>query len=326
MKKGYFVISLDYELMWGVRDKKTVDGYGDAILGGKQQLSKTIELLKSYSCSTTVATVGLLFLRDLESIKSQLPELVPNYDDDELSPYPFIADGLGANETKDPFHYGYELTKMLHEATNVELATHTFSHYYCLEPGQELDAFRSDIERASAVALNEQCELKSIVFPRNQYSDDHLKICNELGIITYRGNPSHWIYEAAPGKDQGLGRRLLRLLDTYINITGHHCFEPTDKTPGLPLNIPGSRFLKPYSPLLRVLDGWKLARIKNSMTHAAKLGKVYHLWWHPHNFGLFPEENLNFLTKILKHYSELQKTYGFQSITMEGLSQKRHSK
>ena len=33
MKKGYFVISLDYELMWGVRDSQTKESYGKNILG-----------------------------------------------------------------------------------------------------------------------------------------------------------------------------------------------------------------------------------------------------------------------------------------------------
>ena len=326
MNNGYFVISLDYELMWGVRDKKSVASYGASILGGKEQLFKTIELLKEYGCTTTVATVGLLFLKDRESINKQLPELVPNYIDDKLSPYPFINEGLGVDEAIDPYHFGYDLTKMLKKASNVELGTHTFSHYYCLEPGQNIDAFRRDMKSAIAVAQNENCELKSIVFPRNQYSNEHLKVCSDLDIKTYRGNPAHWIYEAASGKDQSLVRRFLRLMDTYVNITGHHCFEPKESIKGLPMNIPGSRFLKPHSSMLRLLDGWKLSRIKKSMTHAAKFGKGYHLWWHPHNFGSFPTENLNFLTEILKHYINLQNEYGFQSITMNDLYHNTHSK
>jgi hypothetical protein len=30
---GAFVISLDFELFWGVRDKRTISGYGPNILG-----------------------------------------------------------------------------------------------------------------------------------------------------------------------------------------------------------------------------------------------------------------------------------------------------
>ena len=61
MNKGFFVISLDYELMWGVRDKKTVTNYGNSILGGKNGLVQTIEILNEFSCYVTIATVGFLF-------------------------------------------------------------------------------------------------------------------------------------------------------------------------------------------------------------------------------------------------------------------------
>jgi hypothetical protein len=33
MDTGKFVISLDFELMWGVRDTQTIEKYGDAIIG-----------------------------------------------------------------------------------------------------------------------------------------------------------------------------------------------------------------------------------------------------------------------------------------------------
>ena|GEM_PF-6961988 len=58
------------------------------------------------------------------------------------------------------------------------------------------------------------------------------------------------------------------------------------------------------------------------MTYAAKHNKVYHLWWHPHNFGINQDQNFAFLEKILKHYDYLNKRYGFFSITMSDLATK----
>jgi hypothetical protein len=49
---------------------------------------------------------------------------------------------------------------------------------------------------------------------------------------------------------------------------------------------------------------------------------TYHLWWHPHNFGIHQEENFLFLEKILQHYRQLQQEYQFQSITMTNLAEK----
>ena len=57
------------------------------------------------------------------------------------------------------------------------------------------------------------------------------------------------------------------------------------------------------------------------MTHAAKQNLVYHLWWHPHNFGINQAENIAFLNRILDHYQLLNKKYGFKSYTMSALAE-----
>ena len=85
-------------------------------------------------------------------------------------------------------------------------------------------------------------------------------------------------------------------------------------------NIPASRFLRPYSKRLAFMDWLRLKRITKSMTHAAKHGLTYHLWWHPHNFGINIKENLAFLEKILLHYEELSKKYSFRSVSMQQLA------
>ena len=56
------------------------------------------------------------------------------------------------------------------------------------------------------------------------------------------------------------------------------------------------------------------------MTFAAKNKKVYHLWWHPHNFGVHQDENFKILNKILDHYDFLNSKYGFKSSTMGDIS------
>lgn len=53
------------------------------------------------------------------------------------------------------------------------------------------------------------------------------------------------------------------------------------------------------------------------MTYAAKRGLLYHLWWHPHNFGRDIEENFNTLRNILAHYKKLNVKYNFESKTMK---------
>ena len=48
---GTFVISLDLELMWGVRDHSTVAEYGDAVLGGRAAIPKMLDRFRVNFCT-----------------------------------------------------------------------------------------------------------------------------------------------------------------------------------------------------------------------------------------------------------------------------------
>ena len=72
------------------------------------------------------------------------------------------------------------------------------------------------------------------------------------------------------------------------------------------------RPIKPHLPL----EGLKLRRIKRQMLHAAKNGLTFHLWWHPHNVGVYTPEHMKQLEEIFSYYDELKKTYGMRSLNM----------
>ena len=203
---------------------------------------------------------------------------------------------------------------------NHEISTHTFCHYYCLEDGQSINEFEEDLKQSIKIAKKRGFEIKSIIFPRNQLNPDYLKICKEHGIISYRGNEQSWIYKASKGNEQSLFKRFYRLSDSYFNISGDNIYNYETIKKTVPLNIPSSAFLRPFNKKLSFLESLRLLRIKNGMTLAAKKNKVFHLWWHPHNFGVNQTENLTFLKKILLHYKFLNKKYDFKSITMSMLT------
>ena len=52
------------------------------------------------------------------------------------------------------------------------------------------------------------------------------------------------------------------------------------------------------------------------MLHAAKNGLTFHLWWHPHNVGVYTEAHMKQLEEIFSYYDELRKTYGMRSLNM----------
>lgn len=322
MDTGKFIISLDFELMWGVRDNRTKDNYGPNILGVRPALDQMLEVFEQYDIRATFAVVGFLFHKDKESLYEKIPDLKPSYLDANLSPYNDLKSFLGEDETDDPYYFGYSLVKKIKNKKVHEIATHTYCHYYCLEKGQTIKQFEEDLKYAIAIANSNEVEIKSIVFPRNQYNDDYLAVCEKLGITSFRGNEKSRIYESSNGEEQTLIRRALRLVDSYINITGYNCYKYEQMKECSLINIASSRFLRPYSAKLAFMDCLKFLRIKNAMTYAAKNNLMYHLWWHPHNFGSNCIENIKFLQKILRHYEFLSEKYNFQSITMDELSNK----
>ena len=318
--EGIFTISLDFELYWGMRDKTTIEGYADNLNGVEDVSASLLEVFGAYGVHATWATVGFMFYDDIDDLNRNLPLKKPDYKDREINPYEYIE---GNNHLEKKYHFVPKIIKSIADDENQEIATHTFSHYYCLEDGQSKDDFRSDITQAiDTIKEKTGKETYSLVFPRNQWNEDYFPILSDLGLQSYRGNEKYWIYNA-PNEEENIKpkRRAIRLMDAYINISGHNTYPLSELvTDGL-LNIPASRYLRPVSKTLSFLEGIRLKRIKNAMSHAAKNGELFHLWWHPHDFGANIEANIMFLTKVLEHYKVLEKEYGMKALNMKEVAQ-----
>ena len=202
-----------------------------------------------------------------------------------MSPYNGHFSCVEEDENVDPFHFGNCLIRQIQDAKQ-EIGSHTFSHYYCLEKGQTKEDFKEDLLQAKKIALKSGIELKSIIFPRNQYNKDYLNVCEEIGFTSFRGNEKLWLFSSKTQGNDTFLRRPFRLFDSYFNLSGHNCYSMQELNKNSLINIPSSRFLRPYSKRFKAFEKFRLKRITDSMTHAAKKGLVYHLWWHPHNFGI----------------------------------------
>jgi peptidoglycan/xylan/chitin deacetylase (PgdA/CDA1 family) len=315
--QSHFVISLDFELMWGVRDQLSIAQYGVNVRGVRSALPRILDLFDKFDIRATWATVGFLFCETKEELIAGLPELRPTYRNAAFSNYSYLSE-IGSNEKDDPYYFGFSLLKEIMSRPSQEIATHTFSHYYSLEEGQTPDQFQADIEAATAAAMRRGIKLKSIVFPRNQYAAKHLEIACACGLSTFRGNERSWLYQPALSDEQFMLRRAGRLADHYLNLTGHHVQHP--KPNGGLMEVASSRFLRPYSSALTPLDNLRLSRIKRAIDAAATDNGIFHLWWHPHNFGLNTDENLSFLNAILSHFARVRETTGICSSRMDDFS------
>ena len=309
---GRFVISLDFELMWGVRDKRTIADYGRNILGVRQVVPALLALFAERRIACTWATVGMLFFATKRDLLAALPEQRPRYADPRLSPYHDLS-GIGDGEETDPYWYGLSMIKRVMDYPRQEIGTHTFSHFYCLEPGGDPPAFRADLEACAAAAARLGLTLASIVFPRNQTSAAHLSVCRDVGLRAFRGNERIWFHRAGSGDDQTLLRRGFRLADSFLPLGGAYDRDPSI-VDGL-IDVPSSRFLRPALGNDR-LETLRFTRIASAMETAARRKTVFHLWWHPHNFGVQTDRNLAFLRAILDHFRTLEDRFGMRSMTM----------
>jgi peptidoglycan/xylan/chitin deacetylase (PgdA/CDA1 family) len=314
-----FTISLDFELHWGGFEKWPLGQYRNYFLQTRQVIPRMLDVFEKYDVHVTWASVGLLFFDDYQKLVAGFPDEKPTYQKEDLSAYHFIEHaGVGPSEESDPFHYGLSLIRRIVAMPHQELGSHTFSHFYCNEPGQTLSQFRSDLLAAQRAAAALGHRLRSLVFPRNQFNEDYLKVCYECGIIAVRDNPNDWFWNIQSTQHEPAAKRLVRGLDAYLPIGKKNTYSLATIAlrENLPVCLPASRLLRPYRSSELFLNAMKIARIKKEMTNAARRGEVYHLWWHPHNFGNFSEQNLSGLEKILRHYSYCRERYGMSSLTM----------
>ena len=321
--KGTFTISLDFELHWGGFEKWPLENYRQYFLNTRKTIPEMLSLFTQYEVHVTWASVGILFHQTRQELMDNIPASKPTYKIKELSAYNFIEkNGIGNDEQEDPFHFAPHLIRKIALTDGQELGSHTFAHYYCNEEGQTPDQFREDLRAAQRVASNYRMSLRSLVFPRNQFNDQYLKVCFEEGITSVRSNPLDWFWHIESTQDESMWKRINRGADAYfpIGMKNTYPLSSLKVREGLPLCIPASRLLRPYQPNEFFLNDFKINRIKSEMTRAAKKGEVYHLWWHPHNFGDFPEQSLEGLDSILKHYRECHDQYGMQSLNMGEIS------
>lgn len=308
--QGKFIISLDFELHWGIADVCDLESKKDYFDATRESIPKVLALFEKYSIHATWATVGFLFAENKAQLLEFSPLNKPSYANAILNNYNLFAHELGNDESDDPYHYAPSLIRKIIATPNQELATHTFSHYYCNEPGQTKEQFDADLKAAQKLAQqNFGKQLQSLVFPRNQFNLDYIAVAKANGIKVVRSNPDKWFW-----KGDTTPMRLARSVDTLFpvgNPATHGMKMENDV-----LLLPATRFLRPYTSNEKPLQWLKFRRIKSEMKFAAKHNLDYHLWWHPHNFGYSTEENLAYLEEILQYYMKLNHQYNFTSVSM----------
>lgn len=308
---GYLIISLDFELHWGRFDKYPLDEVGDYYENTRRAIPRILDLFQKYQVHATWATVGSLMAENEEEWKSYQPQELPGFENPQYSAYHWFEQ----QKQYDPIAlFAPGLVQQILESPDQEIGSHTFAHYYTSEKGASQTAFKSDLEATKKIALQKfKVDLKSLVFPRNQYNPESLTTANQLGFKVFRTNPPDWFWSSP--ERANIFKKVFRTGDTLVPLGSKTYYDLDIKFKRDFLQLPASRLLRPFKPF-SIFNQIRVNRIKSEMTEAAKEDMAYHLWWHPHNFGLNPEENLRVLEEILECYGKLAEGHNMQSLSM----------
>ena len=309
---GGLVISLDFELLWGVFDKVNLEDKREYFSNTRKIIPEILKHFERNDIKATWATVGMLFNNDWDEWNSNIPAEIPSYASKELCAYTF-GNSIQNKET-EKLCFAPDLIRAIISTKDQEMATHTYSHYYCLENGQTLSQFKQDLKKSKELSSKFDVILKSLVFPRNQFNPHYLKVCTEFGLENIRTNPDNWYWKNT--EKNSLIQKVFRTGDAYLGI-----YDKSYKSGTLQIHPDGynlqkaSRFLRPFGSNTN-LNQLRMKRILSEMEKAAIAGELYHLWWHPHNFGENSTKNIEDLETILIHFKFLKSKYGFNSFSM----------
>lgn len=302
---GLAVISLDFELRWGVHDLygMDIDAYRANLEGVRDVVPALLRLFRGYDISATWAAVGALGCQDWQEYFRRAPP-PPEYKTSSFKVKRQYAD-------LDPsgwLHFAPDLLRQIVAAPGQELGTHTFSHLYLREDGITAEDVAADLAAASTL-FGERfgVEPVSLVFPRNQPA--FLDVVRNAGIKVWRGNPGPWYYECEDSKRIGPLPRLLKLIDA-LSPPRYHIFprqgDMTRASLFLRLGLPRPLWAAHLRTIKRVLD-------------SLQPQQIFHLWFHPHNLGQDMAMRLTRVEQVLETIAERQRLGKIRSLSMGDL-------
>ncbi|MDN3434315.1 polysaccharide deacetylase family protein [Pseudoalteromonas sp. APC 3356] len=140
-----FIISLDFELYWGVRDTRGRK-YFKTLKNVHEVVPQLLALFEKYDVACTWASVGALCAENYQDFIQNVPKQLPSYEDKVFSPF-YDLDYLSSLD--ESFLFAPKIVSAIQNSPKQEFASHTFSHYYALEQGQCIEEFKSDMSACS---------------------------------------------------------------------------------------------------------------------------------------------------------------------------------
>jgi peptidoglycan/xylan/chitin deacetylase (PgdA/CDA1 family) len=298
--RGAFVLSLDFELIWGTLDLFGPEGFGKACeIEREAVIPRLLDLLARYEISATWCVLGHLFLDRCGAQDGRMhPEIVrPSH---RWVSGDWFAHDPGGTEQSAPAFLGRSLVERIRACPVVqEIGCHSFSHVIFGDPGCSAATADSELAACCAAARALGVQLTSFAFPRNQVG--HLDVLRRHGIRVYRGPGPSW-YEK---DEQSTAGRLAHLWDVVRAATPPTVMPERDGS-GL-WNLPGSMIYFPKHGIRRFVPMQRrVARAVKGLDAAARDRRVFHLWFHPTNLADSMDAMFGGLERIFEHAASLR--------------------
>ena len=306
MKQGYFVLSLDFEGLWGSVGGHTeaqLQAFAERVQKNPVVINRLLVLFEKYNIHCTWAVVGAMLCKNKEEVLAMLDKDV-SYPVWGISMKKYVD-----NITDNEVYFFSDLIRKVKNTPHQEVGSHTFSHFYANELGVTVEQLRQEMELSRKVLDELGVEARTLIMPRNQVEGLDDSVLKETGFSVVRGRAG------GPLRPK-MVKKVLNFSDAYFPLI-KRTYQLNEIGKEAPQNVKASILFRPYFKKLGLLEPMKLWRIKLAMRRAAKRRECFHLWFHPHNVANNIDRNFATLERIFEYYAALNTKYGFQSVTME---------
>ncbi len=308
MKKGKFVISLDTEIAWGRIEESNKDSYLPLFEKTREVVKRLVDVFDKYEIPATWAMVGRL-IEDSDNLsifsKMKIEDYYPS-----LTSKKIYEDSILNNESNSYVLAKEFMDQVMNAKVIHEIGTHSYHHIlFGKIPKSDKYLVEKDVEGAKGILKKYGIDCQSVVFPRNLIG--HLDVFQKNGINCYRGPDKFW-FDRMPNAI----KKPISLLNTFLPIS------PTvvdaENKNGM-VNIPGSLFFRITHFGIKKNVPFSILEKKaiKGLQQASSQGKIFHLWFHPFNFGYKMDEHFNAFEKVLKEAKRLRDIGKIETQTMK---------
>jgi len=317
LEKGYFVISLDVEFAWGRIDNPQQKEFYPLLEKTSEVIKRLRVLFDLYNIPVTWACVGRLIEDPNNATPAYSSELSRYFP--KINSQTIYSSKTPLNDVDNSFINRPDILIEIQQAKVAhEIATHTYNHMFFNEV-LDKSLIEEDLKAVTNLHSKIKHPAKSIIFPKNQ--ENHFDLIKAAGIENYRGETVERFGYLPP-----FFKKIARQLDAFLPVSPATVLPYTGPN-GL-VNIPGTKLFATSHLGFKKHYPVNMLAIKsiNGLKRAIRRKEVFHIWWHPFNFGFKTEEHFHALEKVLEFAIEQQKKGYLEVLTMNDIGNRYRAK